>query len=130
AQSWVEEPATGSLPGRRVAARILAHGAREAVRRHDAGDRGGVRVLARPGIRAALARLLRDREALVWRFASIARGLLAHVDSELADEIDRELRPSASNSELRRASASAAAALERGGAARRWVPVLVERAAR
>lgn len=130
AQSWVEQPATGSLPGRRLAARLLAHGAREAVRRHDAGDRGGVRVLARAGARAALAQLLGDREALVWRFASIARGLLAHVDSGLADDIDRELRPSATNTELRRAAASAAAALERGGGARRWVPVLVARATR
>ncbi|HTL33333.1 MAG TPA: serine/threonine-protein kinase [Kofleriaceae bacterium] len=130
AQSWVEVPATGSLPGRRLAARLLAHGAREAVRRHDSGDRGGVRVLARAGLREALARLLGDREALVWRFASIARGILAHVDSALADDIDRELRPSASNTEQRRASASAAAALERGGGARRWSRVLVERAAK
>jgi hypothetical protein len=128
AQSWVEVPAMGSLPGRRLAARILAHGAREAVRRHDGGDRGGVQVLARPGVRSALGRLLGDREALVWRFASIARGLLAHVDSELADDIDRELRPSETNTQLRRASASAAAALERGGAAQRWLPILVERA--
>jgi hypothetical protein len=128
-QSWAIVPATGSLPGRRLAARLLAHGAREALRRLDGGDRGGVHVLARPGTRGALARLLGDREALVWRFAAIARGLLAHVDSELADEIDRELRPSASNTTLRRASASAAAALERGGAAQRWAPLLVERAA-
>jgi len=130
AQSWVEIPATGSLPGRRLAARILAHGAREAVRRYDAGDRGGVRVLARAGTRAALARLLGDREQLVWRFASIARGILAHVDSGLADDIDRELRPTANNTELRRAAASAAAALERGGGARRWLKPLVERASK
>ncbi len=130
ARSWVEEPATGSLPGRRLAARILAHGAREAVRRYDAGDRGGVRVLARPGVRAALARLLGDREALVSRFASIARGILAHVDPDLASEIDRELRPAATNTEVRRGAASAAAALERGGAAKRWTDVLVERAAK
>ncbi|MGE0867227.1 MAG: protein kinase [Kofleriaceae bacterium] len=130
AESWIEVPATGSLPGRRLAARLLAHGAREAIRRHDAGDRGGVTVLARPGLRAALNRLLGDREALVWRFAGIARGLLAHADSDLAAQIDRELRPTASSTELRRASASAAAALERGGAATRWAPVLVERANR
>jgi hypothetical protein len=130
AQSWVEQPCTGSLPGRRLAARLLAHGAREAVRRYDSGDRGGVRVLARAGLRESLARLLGDREALVWRFASIARGILAHVDSALADDIDRELRPSASGTEYRRAAASAAAALERGGAALRWIGVLVERAAK
>ncbi|HEY1550703.1 MAG TPA: protein kinase [Kofleriaceae bacterium] len=128
AQSWVEIPAMGSLPGRRLAGRILAHGAREALRRLDGGDRGGVQVLARPGVRAALARLLGDREALVWRSAGIARGLLAHVDSELAAEIDRELRPS--NADTRRTAASAAAALERGGAAKRWAPLLVERSAR
>jgi len=127
AQSWIEVPATGSLPGRRLAARILAHGAREAVRRLDDGDRGGVQVLVRPGVRAALGRLLGDREALVWRFAAIARGMLAHVDSELADDIDRELRVTASNTDARRAAASAAAALERGGAAMRWAPQLVER---
>jgi eukaryotic-like serine/threonine-protein kinase len=130
AQTWVETPASGSLPHRRLAARILAHGAREAVRRHDAGDRGGASVLARPGARAALARLLADREALVWRFAGIARGLLAHVDPELADDIDRELRAAASSTELRRGAASAAAALERGGAALRWQAVVIERAAR
>ena len=128
AESWVCVPATGALPGRRLAARILAHGAREALRRHDAGDRGGVVVLARPGIRASLERLLGDREALVWRFAGIARGMLAHVDSDLAAAIDRELRPTASSTELRRAAASAAAALERGGAAARWEAILIERA--
>ncbi|MBV8755691.1 MAG: serine/threonine protein kinase [Deltaproteobacteria bacterium] len=130
AQSWIEIPATGSLPARRLAARILAHGAREAVRRLDGGDRGGAQVLVRPGVRAALGRLLGDREALVWRFAGIARGLLAHVDSELADDIDRELRTTATNTQLRRAAASAASALERGGAAQRWAGLLVERSAK
>jgi len=130
AQSWIEIPATGSLPARRLAARILAHGAREAVRRLESGDRGSAQVLVRPGVRAALGRLLGDREALVWRFASIARGMLAHVDSELADDIDRELRMTATNTQLRRAAASAASALERGGAATRWASLLVERAAK
>lgn len=130
AARWVEIPAMGSLPSRRLAGRILAHGAREALRRLDVGDRGGVQVLARPSIRTALTRLLGDREALVWRFASIARGLLAHVDSDFAADIDRELRGSASNSECRRGSASGAAALERGGAAERWAPMLAPRAAR
>ncbi len=129
AQDWVIGPAMGSLPARRLAGRILAHGAREAVRRHDSGDRGGVAVMARPGIRAALARLMGDREALVWRFASVARGLLAHVDSDLAADIDRELRPNAGPSALRRGAASAAAALERGGAAARWEPMLIATAA-
>jgi hypothetical protein len=68
--------------------------------------------------------------ALVWRFAGVARGLLAHVDPDLAAEIDRELRVTATSTELRRAAVSAAAALERGGAAGRWASILVERAAR
>src|SRR5690348_5160052 len=42
AESWAIVPAMGSLPGRRLAARLLAHGAREALRRLDGGDRGGV----------------------------------------------------------------------------------------
>lgn len=130
AESWVEMQAMGSLPARRLAGRILAHGAREALRRLDGGDRGGVQVLARPSIRTALTRLLSDREALVWRFASVARGLLAHVDSDLAAEIDRELRSAASDTECRRGSASGAAALERGGAAERWAPMLALRAQR
>ena len=54
--------------------------------------------------------------------------MLAHVDSQLADDIDRELRNTATNTEIRRASASAGAALERGGQAQRWAPLLVERA--
>jgi hypothetical protein len=129
AQSWAIAPATGSLPGRRLAARLFAHGAREALHRLDGGDRGGVQVIGREATRGALERLLGDREALVWRFAAIARGMLAHVDSELADDIDRELLPSGTNTQLRRASASAAAALERGGAAQRWAALLIDRAA-
>ncbi len=128
AERWVTTPASGSLPGRRLAARILAHGAREAVRRHDAGDRGGGAILGRA--RGTLDRLVGDRESLVWSVASIARGLLAHVDSDLAAQIDRDLRPNASPTELRRGSASAASALERGGAAARWRDVIVARAAR
>ncbi|MDX2088095.1 MAG: protein kinase [Kofleriaceae bacterium] len=130
AASWIEGPAMGSLPGRRLVARTLAHGAREAVRRYDAGDRGGAQVLARPALRAALLRLVNDREALVWRFACIARGLLAHVDTDLAADIDRELRPTASATDLRRGCASAAAALERGGAAQRWESMIVDRTAK
>ena len=61
AQSWVEIPATGSLPSRRLAGRILAHGAREALRRLDGGDRGGVQVLAPRCARGARAPLRRSR---------------------------------------------------------------------
>jgi len=77
-------------------------------------------VLARAATRAALLRLLGDREALVWRFAGSARGLLAHVDSGLADDIDSRAAAAASSTELRargRASAACSARAGRGGAA-------------
>ncbi len=124
---WVQEPAIGSLIGRHGSARILAHAAREAVSRHRAGDLGGVTLLARPAVRATIAQLLADREALVWRWAAVARGLLAHVDSEFADDIARELA-SHNNSELRRGTVSAVAAFELGGAAMRWWALVVDQA--
>ncbi|MBP9086677.1 MAG: serine/threonine protein kinase [Kofleriaceae bacterium] len=124
---WVQEPAIGSLIGRHGSARILAHAAREAVSRHRAGDLGGVALLSRPAVRATIAQLLADREALVWRWAAVARGLLAHVDSEFADDIARELT-SKNNSELRRGTLSAVAAFELGGAAMRWWDLVVKQA--
>jgi hypothetical protein len=109
---WLTEPAMGSLPSRRLAARLLERAAREAVRRHGEGDRGAIGAFQRPAVRAAWWRLLADRESLVWRHAAIARGLLAPRDHDLALAIDGELRPSGSASEWRRAGTSLAAALE------------------
>jgi len=122
---WVQEPATGSLFGRHGAARIVAHAAREALARHRAGDLGGVALLTRPAVRATIQQLLLDREALVWRWVAVARGLLAHVDSEFADDVARELA-SGNNSELRRGTLSAVAAFELGGAAMRWSATVME----
>jgi eukaryotic-like serine/threonine-protein kinase len=116
---WVQEPATGSLVGRLGSARILAYAAREALQRHLTDDAGGVTLLTRPTVRSVMQQLLADREALVWRWAAVARGLLAHADSEFADDIARELT-SSNNSELRRGTLSAVAAFELGGAAMRW----------
>lgn len=128
ATTWLHHPSTGSLPDRRLAARLLAHAARAAVTRAAVGDLDGIRLLASPSIRAPLERLLRDREALVWRFAAIARGLLAHAHPEVAKEIEAELDGSAGDDLVRRGATSAAAALERGGMALRWRATLLARA--
>jgi hypothetical protein len=121
ADKWLVTPSTRALPDRRLAARLLAHGAREAVRR--GGD--NAELFAEPAIAGAFARLLGDREMHVWRFAAVARGLLCHARPETAAEVDNDLRSGPSvrgdrSSDLRRAGTSAAAALERGGLAQRW----------
>ena len=127
AHNWLGKPATGSLPDRRRAARLLAHAARAAVERAEAGDDDSIAIFATPIVAAASTRLLADREALVWRFAAIARGLLAHRRPDVATEIDQDLAAPNLDDRLRRAATSAAAALERGGFAQRWRPVMLAR---
>ncbi len=109
---WLDEPSIGSLPARRIAARVLERAAREVSRRHPLGDTGGLSILARPSVREVWRRLLADREALVWRHAAVARGLLAGVDRQLAEEIERDLDPASSPSAWRRGAASLAARVE------------------
>jgi len=111
-RSWLDEPSTGSLPNRRIAARVLERAAREAMRRQRLGDDGGVVALGRASVRAAWRRLLADRETLVWRHAATARGLLSGADAALAEELDRELAPRSSPSGWRRGAASLAARIE------------------
>ncbi len=121
---WLLTPSTGSLPERRLAARLLAHAAREVMER--GGD--GAELFGLADVASAHRRLLTDREALVWRFAAVARGIIAHARSEIAAEIDHELQ--LGGDAVRRAATSAAAALERGGMALRWQPLLAERSRR
>jgi len=71
------------------------------VRRYDSGDRGGVVVLARAATRAALLRLLGDREALGVAIRRDRARVARARRQRLADDIDRELRPAASSTELR-----------------------------
>jgi len=111
-RSWLAEPSTGSLPSRRLAARVLERAAREAARRKTRGDDGGVTTLTRPTVRDAWNRLLADREALVWRHAAAARGLLAGADARFADEIERDLAQGAGATGWRRGAASLAARVE------------------
>jgi hypothetical protein len=111
AEEWLVVPSTGSLPSRRLSARLLERAARECARRASAGDDGCVAVFDRPSVRAAWDRLLRDREPLVWRHVATARGLLAGIvprfDAELADGLRIELSPT----EWRRAAASIASTI-------------------
>lgn len=108
-RTWLSDPSTGSLPSRRLAARLIERAAREAARRYASGDDTGVRVFQMPSVRASLGRLLADRESLVWRHAAAARGLLSGAIPAWAEAIDAGLSPELSPTEWRRAAASLAA---------------------
>ena len=94
ADGWVSHAATGSLPDRQLAGRLLERAAREAGRRAMAGDRHPLKMFTamfstpamdtppRGGfdsVSSAWHTLLADRETLVWRNIAVARGLLCHV---------------------------------------------------
>jgi hypothetical protein len=110
-RDWLGTPATGSLPSRRLAARLLERAAREAARRAMEGDDTGVRVFCTQGVREAWDRLLADRETLVWRHVASARGLLASSMPVFQEEMRRHLDPEFSITEWRRAAASLAASI-------------------
>lgn len=111
AEEWLVTPSSGSLPSRRLSARLLERAARECARRAADGDDSVVAVFDRPSVRAAWDRLLRDREPLVWRHVATARGLIASIvprfDAELVDGLDPQLSPT----EWRRAAASIASTI-------------------
>jgi len=110
-RDWLQSPSTGSLPSRRLAARLLERAAREAARRLVDGDESGLGVFTRAGVREAWLRLLGDRESLVWRHVAIARGLLAHAQASFGREIERDLAPSLEPTRWRRAATSLAATI-------------------
>jgi hypothetical protein len=111
ARDWVDEPSMGSLPSRRLAARLLERAAREAARRWSTGDDVGLRALETASVQAAWQRLLKDRESLVWRHVATARGLLAAALPSVADEIEQQLDPALTPTEWRRGAASLAASI-------------------
>ena len=111
AQEWLIGPATGSLPSRRLAARLLERAAREAARRCSLGDDSVLAVFERDGVATAWGRLLGDREPLVWRHVAAARGLLSEHAVHFADEIASDLDPELTPTEWRRAAASLAASI-------------------
>jgi hypothetical protein len=108
AREWIGERSTGSLPARRLAARLIERAAVEAARRAAQGDEHSLRVFKGDTIAQPWARLLADRESLVWRHVAVARGLLAPWAPALAKEIEDALGPSLSPTEWRRAAASMA----------------------
>lgn len=126
AEEWLIAPSSGSLPSRRLASRLLERAAREAARRAGAGDEGALAIFDRADVQRATARLLADREPLVWRHVASARGLLAHAIPRFASEIEESLHLSLSPTEWRRAAASLAStiALDPERASRRCAEIL------
>ncbi len=108
-REWVALPSTGSLPARRLAARILERAAREASKRAQQGDEYALRVFKSDAVKDAFRRLLDDRESLVWRHVAVARGLLAPWVPELRAEVQGALAPTLSPTEWRRGATSMAA---------------------
>ena len=108
-REWLVDPSTGSLPSRRLAARLIDRAAREALRRSSRSDNSIAALFDRPDIVAAWERLLRDREPLVWRYVASARGLLSRLVPRFEADIARNIDPDLSPTEWRRASASLAA---------------------
>jgi eukaryotic-like serine/threonine-protein kinase len=108
-REWLAGPSTGSLPSRRLAARLIDRAAREALRRSSQRYDSVVSLVEQPSILATWARLIQDREPLVWRFVASARGLLARLVPRFEAEIVRDLDPALSPTEWRRAGASLAA---------------------
>jgi hypothetical protein len=109
AREWITDRSTGSLPARRLAARLLERAAGEAARRAAQGDDHSLRVFKGDAIAPSWERLLADRESLVWRHVAVARGLLAPWSPVLAGQIEQALAPSLSPTEWRRAASSIAA---------------------
>lgn len=109
AREWIGLPSTGSLPARRLAARLLERAAREAARRSALGDDHVLRAFRGESVAAAFKRLLADRESLVWRHVAVARGLLAPWVPELKKEMEAAFNPKLTPTEWRRGAASVAA---------------------
>src|SRR5688572_5680683 len=53
ARDWVEKPSQGSLPSRRLSARLIERAAREAARRFAQRDDAGLRALESPALKSA-----------------------------------------------------------------------------
>jgi len=99
AREWIGEASTGSLPSRRLAARLIERAALEAARRASRGDEHSLRVFRSDSVAPAWRRLLADRESLVWRHVAVARGLLAPWEASQARAIEEALAPNLSPTE-------------------------------
>jgi hypothetical protein len=110
-ERWLDRARTGTLPVRRLAAKLLEHACREAVFRSQQGDFYPRDLLLSDPIRPIYEALLHDREPLVWRHAAVARGILSSIQPSLREEIDVALDPNLSPTEWRRAGVSLVATL-------------------
>ena len=110
-REWLVGPSIGSLPSRRLASKLLERAAREVAQRATRDDDGLVRLFQQPDVEAAWARLLADREPLVWRHVASARGLLSELIPRFGGEIDRDLDAALTPTEWRRAAASLTATI-------------------
>ncbi|UQA57387.1 serine/threonine-protein kinase [Polyangium aurulentum] len=126
-RDWVGAGSTGSLPERRLAARLFERAVREAVRRASGGEDHALRLFRGLGetnppssmrplgvsdtLTGAYRLLLADRETLVWRHVAAARGLLAAALPDIGAELRAHLSPELSPTEWRRAATSLAAAI-------------------
>jgi hypothetical protein len=108
-REWIGTMSMGSLPARRLAARLLERAAREAARRASQGDSHALRAFSADAVKEAWKRLLADRESLVWRHVAIARGLLAPWIPEFRAEIESSLAAQHTVTEWRRGATSIAA---------------------
>jgi hypothetical protein len=105
-ERWLEPNKTGTLPARRLAAKLLEHAAREAMFRFQQGDLQPRELLLAEPIRGTMAALLADREPLVWRHVAVARGLLAVSEDDVRQDIELSLDPALSPTEWRRGAVS------------------------
>lgn len=108
-RDWIALPSAGALVDRRMVARLLERAAREAARRAQQGDDFAVRAFASDAVARAFARLLADRESLVWRHVAVARGLLAPWMPAFDKAIQEGASDKLSPTEWRRAATSSAA---------------------
>ena len=110
-REWLGMTSTGSLPSRRLAARLIERAAWEASRRALHPDDAVAQLFTQPSFAAAWERLLQDREPLVWRHVASARGLLSRLVPSFEERIKADLDARLTPTEWRRAAASLAAEL-------------------
>jgi len=105
-ERWIDPNKTGTLPERRLAAKLIEHATREAILRSQQGDSQPLTTLLSEPLQTTTAELLLDREPLVWRHIAVARGLLAAVDPDLRERVEQSLDPALSPTEWRRGAVS------------------------
>lgn len=109
AREWIAQASTRSLPSRRLAARLIERAARESSKRAAQGDPHAFRAFGSDAVKDAWARLLADRESLVWRHVAVARGLVAPWMPEARKQIEASLKQGLTPTEWRRGATSLAA---------------------